>query len=283
MMFYKLLCYDLKNGFLSTYKRYLSAAVAFVIMFVSFQLVAYSYNTMEKPDVPIAGSLGDVLIYAFGGMYEYVPSKGAPFTIPAFWLLTYLLLAYITLYYPFEDLEEFGQNILIRSKGRMMWWFSKCAWILISVVCYFLLAWAVMAIGCLITGGPLNMELSPNIPLLCSIQIEYQMPQTMIPQMLVLPLLVMIGLNLLQMTLSLIFKPFYSFIVTATILLISTYYLSPACIGNYAMPFRSHLLLSNGVGLNTGMLISAIIIVVSVAVGGLIFRKRDILKGEGEA
>ena len=153
MMFYKLLCYDLKNGFLSTYKRYLSAAVAFVIMFVSFQLVAYSYNTMEKPDVPIAGSLGDVLIYAFGGMYEYVPSKGAPFTIPAFWLLTYLLLAYITLYYPFEDLEEFGQNILIRSKGRMMWWFSKCAWILISVVCYFLLAWAVMAIGCLITGG----------------------------------------------------------------------------------------------------------------------------------
>lgn len=85
------------------------------------------------------------------------------------------------------------------------------------------------------------------------------------------------------MTLSLIFKPFYSFIVTATILLISTYYLSPACIGNYAMPFRSHLLLSNGVGLNTGMLISAIIIVVSVAVGGLIFRKCDILKGEGEA
>ena len=100
-------------------------------------------------------------------------------------------------------------------------------------------------------------------------------------EILVLPLLVMAALNLFQMTLSLFIKPFYSYIVTAAILLISAYYVSPFCIGNYAMPLRSHMIMANGVGLNTGMLVSVIILVVAVIVGGLVFQRRDILKGEG--
>ena len=280
-MFCKLLWYDLKNGFRSTYRRYIAAAVAFCIMFVSAYIVVYSYNVGAKPETPVQATLGNTLLYAFGGMDEYIPEPGNPFRLPAFWLLSYLLLAYITLYYPFNDLEEFGQNILIRSGGRQLWWLSKCVWNVASVVAFFLLAWAIFAVGCLVTGNSLSMELSPDIFSICQMVPDYQPPATLTPQILVLPLLVMAALNLFQMTLSLFIKPFYSYIVTAAILLISAYYVSPCCIGNYAMPLRSHMVMANGVGLNTGMLVSVIILVVAVIVGGLVFQRRDILKGEG--
>ena len=125
------------------------------------------------------------------------------------------------------------------------------------------------------------MELSSEMIPVCKMVADYSLPPTLIPQMLLLPLLTMAGLNLFQMALSLFIKPFYSFIVTVAILLLSTYYLSPVCIGNYAMPLRSHMILTNGVGLNTGLLVSVILIAVSVIAGGLVFRKRDILRGEG--
>lgn len=280
-MFYKLLCYDIKNGFRSTGKRYLAAAVAFIIMFACSLIVINGYNVQAKPVVPVDVNLGNTLLYAFGGMDEYVPDGQTPFRIPAFWLLAYLLLAYITLYYPYDDLDEFGQNILVRSRGRVLWWLSKCVWNLLSVVCYFLLAWAIFALGCLAAGGSLSMELSSEICIICKVEADHTLPPALIPQMLLLPLLIMAGLNLFQMALSLFIKPFYSFIVTAAILLLSAYYLSPVCIGNYAMPLRSHMILSNGVGLNTGLLVAVILTAVSVIAGGIVFRKRDILRGEG--
>lgn len=280
-MFYKLLRYDIINGFRSTARRYGVVLILFCVMFISFLMVITGYNIRFKIDPGIEINLGNALLYGFGGMSEYKPAEELFFRYPAFWLLSYLLLAYITLYYPYDDLEQFGQNILIRSGGRGLWWISKCIWNILSVVVFFLLAWAVFALGCLVSGGSLSMTLSPDIFAACNLVLSYEAPAALIPQTLLLPMLVMMGLNLLQMTLSLFLKPFYSFMVTTAILFLSTYYLSPFCIGNYAMPLRSHLLLANGVGLNTGMLISGILIVVSIIAGGLIFRKRDILKGEG--
>lgn len=280
-MFYKLLRYDIKNGFRSTARRYGVLLVLFCVMFISFLISITGYNIRNKVEPGIGVTLGNALLYGFGGMEEYQFSLGNPFRFPAFWLLSYLMLAYITLYYPYDDLEQFGQNILIRSRGRGIWWLSKCVWNILSVIAFFLLAWAVFALGCLIAGGSLSMEISPDMFGVCSLSLSYEAPASLIPQTLLLPLLVMMGINLLQMTISLFLKPFYSFIVTTVILFLSTYYLSPFCIGNYAMPLRSHLLLANGVGLNTGILISSILIVASIIVGGLAFRKRDILKGEG--
>ena len=47
-MFFKLLRYDLKNGFLSTYKRYMVSIVAFCLMFVHFMVSVYNHNMGAK-------------------------------------------------------------------------------------------------------------------------------------------------------------------------------------------------------------------------------------------
>ena len=284
-MFFKLIRYDLKVGFSTTYKRYLVAIALFVVILGTFLLSVYSFNSViEELGAQIKPNLGNMLLYAFGGMQEYKPSPGVAFQFPAFWMLSYLLLAYITLYYPFNDLEEFGQNILIRCRGRKLWWFSKCIWNVSSVLCFFLLAWIIFIIGCLLSGCSLSMELSPNMSTILKLDtgMYMQFPPSLILQTFLLPPLVMIALNLFQMALSLFIKPFYSFIVTVAVLLTSSYYLSPFFIGNYAMPLRSDQMVANGVSLTAGIIFSLLIITVSVVVGGIAFQKRDILKREGD-
>ena len=162
-MFFKLIRYDLKVGFSTTYKRYLTAAGLFIIIYIFFLLLVSSFNASIEPEGQIKWTLGNMLLYAFGGMQEYIPQPGVAFQFPAFWMLSYLLLAYVTLYYPFNDLEEFGQNILIRCRGRRLWWLSKCVWNISSVLCFFLLAWIIFIIGCLLSGCSLSMELSPSM------------------------------------------------------------------------------------------------------------------------
>lgn len=284
-MFFKLIRYDLKVGFSTTYKRYLVAIALFIVILGTFLLSVYSFNSVIKElGAQIKPNLGNMLLYSFGGIQEYKPSPGVAFQFPAFWMLSYLLLAYITLYYPFNDLEEFGQNILIRCRDRKLWWFSKCIWNVSSVLCFFLLAWIVFIIGCLLSGCSLSMELSPSMSAILKLDagMYMQFPDSLILQTFLLPPLVMIAMNLFQMALSLFIKPFYSFIVTVAVLLTSSYYLSPFFIGNYAMPLRSDQMVANGISLTAGIIFSLLIISVSVMVGGIAFQKRDILKREGD-
>ena len=46
------------------------------------------------------------------------------------------------------------------------------------------------------------------------------------------------------------------------------------------MPLRSDWMLVNGVNFTVGIVFSVVLILVSVMVGGVVFQRRDILKGE---
>src|SRR5699024_3132015 len=97
---------------------------------------------------------------------------------------------------------------------------------------------------------------------------------------LLFPMLISIGLNLLQMTLVLFIKPLYSFGTIAVILLSSAYLLSPYLPGNYAMPIRSNDVVENGVSISGGLIMFLIIVLVAFIVGSLYFRRYDILDEE---
>ena len=163
-----------------------------------------------------------------------------------------------------------------------MWWFSKCVWNVSSVIVFFLLGWLVMLAGTLLMGGPMSMELSSGMQAVLKLNSNFYMSwvNSLALETILLPPLVMVALSLLQMTLSLFIKPFYSFIVTTSILLVSSYYLSPFLIGNYAMPLRSDRLLEDGVNLTVGIWFAVAVIVISIVVGEIVFQRRDILKGE---
>lgn len=275
-MFSKVLRYDLKNGLLQEYKRYLWIVFVFAVMWLDYFLRSPAFRAMI-PDADT--TLGDYYAFTFLGMVEYIPAKGQPFRFPAIWMLILLLVLYIVLYYPYKDLMGFGRHVLVNARTRAAWWLSKCFWVILGVLIYFALYYAVIFLLCLLAGVTLSLTVST------SIFYAYVPPQLMAGQfaeqflveLLVMPVLLAATLGLVQLTLSLIIKPFFSYCVSVAVLLVSAYYASPFLIGNYAMLLRSQRVVNNGVAWRSGIYMQLGIILFSVLLGLVIFRNFDVV------
>ncbi len=281
MIFFKLCKYDLKNGMLREGLKYLISLVLFLGFCIGFVFTKGSNLTTR--------TFGDFLFYITAGMEEYIPMPGNVFMFPALWMLLMLVPLYITLYYPFKDLTEYGKNVLVNSKSRSAWWLSKCVWAVTSVFLYFLLLWVVIALFCLCGGGTLSLGVSKSLiyrlipepaESVFALSGEMIISEKLTLQMFLMPVLIVSALSILQMTASLWIKPFFSFCIGAGALTLSAYYLHPAFLGNYAMSQRNSLLIQNGVQSEIGILFSAVLLLLSCAVGLCAFRRYDILNKE---
>lgn len=280
MKFSKLLTYDLKNGFLLNIVNLLMTVIfvtAFCIDFYLHKSGAY----MLDESIP-SGTFMDYLFYMFAGIKEYTPSMTDEFLIPVKWLIIFLFILYSTLYYPYRDLSSLGLNILVRTQGRIAWWVSKCIWNICYVLVTYILIYLTVIVFCLVMQEPISLNITPMfINDLLGAESPYDTYSDRLVYMILLfPMFISIGLNLLQMTLVLFIKPLYSFGVIAVTLLSSAYLLSPYLPGNYAMPIRSHYVVENGVSFSGGLIMFLIIASVSFIVGSFYFRRYDILEEE---
>lgn len=278
MTFFRLCKYDFKNGMLREGLKYLISLVLFLGFCIGF--------VFTKGRSLMTRTFGDFLFYMTAGMEEYVPMPGNVFMFPALWMLLMLVPLYMTLYYPFKDLTEYGKNVLVNSKSRSAWWLSKCVWAVASVFLYFLLLWGVIALFCLCGGGTLSLGVSKSliyklIPMpaenIYAFSGEMIVSGKLTLQMFLMPVLIVSAFSILQMTASLWIKPFFSFCISAGVLVLSAYYLHPAFLGNYAMSQRNSILIQNGVRLEIGIMFSAVLLLISCVVGLCAFRRYDIL------
>ena len=95
-----------------------------------------------------------------------------------------------------------------------------------------------------------------------------------------MPFLVTLALSILQMALSLVFKPAFAFIFSSVLLISSAYYMTPFLIGNFAMAVRSSKVVSNGLNLTDGIIAALVIIALGVVIGILAIRRHNILSKE---
>lgn len=277
MRFTKLLYYDFKNGFLIGWSKFLLLLVLIIAYCFDFYLRksnAYIFDEI----IPQATWI-DYVFHVFAGEKEYVPSLTEPFVFPVKWLLFHLFILYSTLYYPSRDLSTLGLNILVRTKGRFSWWISKVSWNVCYVLALYIVTFTTVGMFCLIIGEPLSFNLtSMFINDIFNASSPYESySNKLVSSILLLPLIISIGLNLVQMTLALFVKPLYSFGLMAVMLLASTYYLHSYLPGNYAMLIRSEHVVENGVTFFGGMITSVILIAIAVFVGSLYFKRYDIL------
>lgn len=280
MKFFKLLKYDLKNGFSLNIVKLLITVIFVLAFCMDFYLRKRGAYIMDE-STP-AGTFIDYLFSMFAGIKEYVPSMTDEFLIPVKWLLLHLFILYSTLYYPSRDLSSLGINILIRTKGRIIWWISKCLWNICYVLVVYLLIFISVIIFCLIMKEPISLNINP---MFVNDLLEAESPYDTFSNQLVyiillFPMFLSISLNLLQMTLSLLIKPLYSFGVMAVILLSSAYLFTPYLAGNYGMPIRSNHVVENGFTFSGGILLFLILIVGSFMIGCFYFRRYDILDME---
>lgn len=274
MRFIKFLQFDLYNGILKKYKSYLGFMFFIIVVFVDCQAICRSFES--------SFSLGEYMMYLYGGIKRYVPTPGEPFKFPYLWLLNHLLILYFTLNYTSSDLNGFGQQTIYRSGSRLNWWLSKCSWQVISVTAYYFLAWIIITLLAIISRETLSFDVTERALWFVDFG------DTIIPfenirltsELLFLPLLFTISIGLMQLMLSIVFKPIIAYIISAAICIMSSHSQSLLLLGNYAMAVRSNRVISDGMNSSIGIVSMITLSLVCVVIGALRFRRYDILSKE---
>lgn len=278
MTFIKAIKFDITHGFYEIWKIIIGAI--FFLAFVVYEFVHRSTVLLhfDSEMGKCVQSLGDLALFIFGGMKEYIPSPYDPFPFPSLWLLLLIFPCFITLWYPYNNLHGIGQNILCKMKSRTIWWFSKCFWCSIVVTGYFFIIWIVIFIATFIFGFQATFDISPFMTSV--FELDTYMPfdcgWEISTQLIFAPWLVALLLSLLQMVLSLFIHPVFSLSISVIVLLASAYYCSPLLLGNYAMIIRSDQIMPEGMSLNIGIILTCLAIGGFVFIGLLRFKFYDI-------
>lgn len=294
MKFFRLAYYDVRNFLFGEWKKLLVIFSGFFVICLTFCLKEASILSGENS----VGTFGDYWLYIFGGFPKVTEDSAIKIKnlkMLAMWLAVLLYLFYTTLYYPFNDLTGYGQNVLTRSRGRRSWWLSKCLWNALTVLMFFCIGAAVVFLFCVVTKKPISLKISQGMythvfllddELASGGLIDFDNPGVIshpshiTGALIGMPLLTAVAISELQMFLSLWLRPMFSFGVTVIILGVSAYCVSPFLIGNYAMPIRCDALMPNGVSPLTGTVILTSLIAFCVIAGDIAFKRYDILNKE---
>jgi len=279
MTFLRLIKYDLQNGILKVWPRYLIAFALFFVACIPFYQSGLSHAEYESQAfVPF--TLGDYFINILFGMDEYIFDGTNMFEFPVLWALVLLVLLYYTLNYPFRDMSSMGTHIMIASGSRKQWWLSKSIWLLLATSAYFLIGLIALTIWTVVTQGQISFSISSSIVKILDFNQELILdPPWSITSFLISSALIVAAIGMMQLLLSLLIGSVISFLATVATLFFSAYFTKGILIGNYAIAARSSAFLDGGMEPSCGITIALSIIVVTCVTGLIIINKKDILAG----
>lgn len=283
-MFYRIFALDVRRSLLGRWKRF-SVALLFFVLVTFACKISFSNAYLQSPELtPFATpTLGDFLLYAFGGCDLYIFDLDRPFAIPFQWLLLILLAIYINFDLTEESSASVNVQLLLRAGDKKQYWLSKILCITISTSLYFMLG-VIVTLGCgSALGGVSSLEIDNlilNVMNLSSMVPREATGPAFIPTLLMVWFAIL-TITLLQQLISLFIKPIGSFLVMAVFLFLSAYFMKPFFFGNYAMMIRNALLCEGGVDAAEGILILSLVSLASIAGGCVVYDRKDILsKGE---
>lgn len=163
-MFYRIFALDVRRSLLGRWKRF-SVALLFFVLVTFACKISFSNAYLQSPQLsPFAAlTLGDFLLYAFGGC-DGVRSASLfgfdrPFAIPFQWLLLILLAIYINFDLTEESSAGVNVQLLLRAGDKKQYWLSKILCITISTSLYFVLG-VIVTLGCgFALGGVSSLEI----------------------------------------------------------------------------------------------------------------------------
>ena len=272
----KLVKYDLYWGILNKWKKYLVMLILSLIITFVFIKNSQFYYRLDKLD-----SMPGFLVYImnmFHGMKNFISDGNTQFEIPVEWMAFHLFVAFAIGNYIIDDLEKCGINIITRVRSRNKWIISKIIWNVVAVLCFYLVVYIVNIIIALSITGKLQLSLTQSV---CSKFFELNNVNMEsgngLLAIIILPILSSLAISQMQMFLSLILKPIISFLMIASILILSAYSMSPYLIGNYSMVQRSEIFMKDGISILTATIVNIIIIIVSVIGSIVYFNRKDII------
>ena len=261
--------YDLRVGLKGNILKYLLALFVFAFAAVMFFQSARMAGG--------SGSALDCLIYFYRGMQVYIPTGENPFPIPVVWLMLQLVVSFLILSYPTQDLESYGMQFLVRTRKRGVWWISKSIWNILSVALFYLIGIFVAFIFSILLGDG-SFAFHQEITLFVSEFSSSAGYAQTLAVVLILPFLTSAAMAAFQMMLNFVLRPVYGYMIVTAIFLASAYYNTPFLPGNYSMLLRSEIALAGGVDTLYAVLADVAVLCASFFIGLIYFRRYDILQ-----
>lgn len=286
MKFIKLLKFDMKQGIKKNYALFICPLLLAVPAVLDTLYKIRNYINTEGNE-NAAYSLGDVWMSIYGGMEEYIPSPDNPFNFPVIWSILIMIGAFLVLNYPMKEMLGVGAQYLVQGGSRKMWWASKILWNVTTTLMFHMIIFGVIFIGCVVSSVPIRFHI--NIYLI-EVLFEFKRPVDMyyvnsIPvTVIVLPILVSLCMNLIQMTISLFINPIYSFLLNAMLLISSAFIMNIGFVYNYAIPLRYKWIYTGGFNHLIGYAVILFLMVIFVIAGMVRFSRYDVIrKGENSS
>ena len=275
MKCFKLVRYDLKNGLLRNAVFLLTPLCVAIICNQCRHLLA----AWEQPC-----GWAIYLAYCFKGMQIiHRETLQSAFQIPVLWLLILVLPLAVTLNFPFRDIKTIGTQMLLRSKRRTEWWLCKCVWNLCCTAVYFAIVLLIITLFCLCNGSALSLA-TPMAPMMAlfsesdiTTAVEEMTTGQTVFYLIIMPFMALAAIDMLEMFLSLLFRPVCSFLFSVALVAASSFVTSPLLIGNYANLARCGAFIHGGLDGVTGFWICSGVVLFSVLAGSAVFHCRDIL------
>ncbi len=254
-----------------------------VFLFIEVACVVSFWAEAEIREVSFSRfSIGDNLIGLFNGMdriesFEFL----SRYKLPIPWILAILSFLCFPAILMSKSMNGYGILSLVACGRRSSWWYSKCIlavfisallWMTLMVVCLFLTS---------IAGGSLNICIGAEALRVLGIPIKDSVGLS-IASFSAMVLFVMLALSLMELSLSLIFKPIVAFVITAGYVIASLFIDSNFFIGNLLMSIRSAPFCEGDFLLSNGSVIAFFIIVVSIFGGKIYFDRCDLLEWESD-
>lgn len=237
----------------------------------------YSINSLESP-----GFL-DCLIYLFSGSRPMIHSENLLFSIPYPWLCMQMLLLYAIYPVMKKNLDKQGEQILIRSKNKRLYYVSKLtAGTGIIFLCYGIVC-SVLLICSLVFSHSVKMH--PDIlRRQLDISIKNFSNINLFLSIAILPVLTSVCLSWVQMVLSIRFPVVVSTIIIFAYDCLSVYIPSYLFIANYGMLWRVKQTITDasitgfsGIDQTTAFCVEVLLCITVFQIGEHMMKKYDVI------
>lgn len=266
--------YDLRVGVLGQWKWYLPVFILSVVLCIRL-LVMHGQAAPRSDGVEAVLTFGDYVFFLLRGMEIFVPGDPG-FQINVLWVAVNLYLAYIVSYYPFRDMNGYGQQMLLRSEKRSYWWAGKCLWNIASVLAFYLCIYFTCFLFSLLSGEVALLPQAGIQRLFTQSDVMGLSDSHMLLWGFAMPVLTSVTLSLLQMMISLIWKPVLGIVTVAALLSASIFYCTWWLPGSFLMMTRTTIWQENSDYIVFGLCLLLIVSAASIILAFLYFSRKDI-------
>lgn len=263
------------------YRMILCVIIVFSLMAVFYMHTGVISSVKNKEIQP---SACDYILYMTRGVCHVTEENIKRLEIPYVWISLCVMCSLMVLDYLYNDMRGIGRNVLVYSRKKNLWWFSKCVTTVIAITIVYMIIWIMSLVFTVVSKGSMTgvhtdlfiTMYSINTSLLPSDMLDYS--QTAICLYVVLyPWFISVCIGLVQVMLSLYTGPVISFVIILIMNTLAVFSNNILLFGNWTMAERCSILAEDGLDIYVMLVMAVILAVVSVMAGWHKFKKKDIL------